>query len=260
MELGLAGKVAVVTGGSEGIGKAIAWRLGQEGARVAICARRADVLEGAAREIKEATGSRVLAYAADVTKQDDLTGFIAAVVQEFGRLDILVNNAGQRAGYPFLQTGDEAWQSDLDLKLFAAIRATRLAVPHMIKVGGGRVINITHIGGKQPGPVSMPSSVSRAAGIALTKALSKELAKEKILVNTVCVGVIHSAQIEKGWRAQGSHLALADYLQQLGQGIPLQRIGEAAEVADLVAFLASERASYITGTAINVDGGTSGAV
>ncbi|MCC7355605.1 MAG: SDR family oxidoreductase [Anaerolineae bacterium] len=260
MELGLAGKVAAITGGSEGIGKAVAWRLSQEGAHVAICARRADVLEHAAQDIREATGGKVLAYRADVTRPDDLAHFIEATVRDGGRLDILVNNAGRRAGYPFLSSTDEAWQSDFDLKVFAALRATRLAIPHMMRAGGGRVINVTHIGGKQPGAGSMPSSVSRAAGIALTKALSKELAEHKILVNTVCVGVIRSAQTESGWREQAAHLTLAEYEQQMARGVPLKRIGEAEEVADLVAFLVSARASYITGTAINVDGGASGVV
>jgi 3-oxoacyl-[acyl-carrier protein] reductase len=260
MELDLSGRVAAITGGSEGIGKAIAWRLCREGAHVAICARRADVLQRAAQEIREATGGKVLAFCADVTRADDIARFIEATVQEYGRLDILVNNAGRRAGYPFLSTTDEAWQSDFDLKVFAAIRATRLAIPHMIRSGGGRVINITHIGGKQPGATSMPSSVSRAAGIALTKALSKELAEHKILVNTVCVGIIRSAQTERGWREQSPHLTLAEYEREIGRGVPLQRIGDAEEVADLVAFLASARASYLTGTAINVDGGLSGAV
>jgi NAD(P)-dependent dehydrogenase (short-subunit alcohol dehydrogenase family) len=260
MNLGLSGKVAAVTGGSLGIGKAIAWRLCQEGARVAICARRADVLERTAQQIREGTGGTVLAHPADVMKPSDIEGFIEETVRSWGGLDVLVNNAGRRAGYPFLETGDDAWHDDLELKLFAAVRATRLAVPHMIRMGGGRIVNITHIGGKQPGAGSTPSSVSRAAGIALTKALSKEFAQHKILVNTVCVGVIQSAQTESGWREQAPHLTLDEYLQQAARNIPLRRVGQAEEVADLVAFLASERASYITGVAINVDGGTSGAV
>jgi 3-oxoacyl-[acyl-carrier protein] reductase len=258
MDLGLKGKVAAITGGSEGIGKATAWRLAAEGASVAICARRRDVLAAAAEEIRAGTGGDVLAVPTDVTKPEEIEAFIAATVERFGRLDILVNNAGRAAALDFMDVDDALWESDLDLKLMAAVRASRLAIPHMRRVGGGRIINLTHVGGKQPGYHSLPSSLSRAAGIALTKALSKDRAADGILVNTVCVGTIKSGQHERARLAQAPNLSPEEFYRQRGQGIPLGRVGEAEEVADVIAFLASDRASYVTGVSINVDGGVSG--
>jgi len=255
MDLGLAGKVAIVTGGSEGIGKASARQLAREGAKVAICARRADVLEQAAAELRAA--GEVVAIQADVTRAADLERLVQQVVARFGRLDILVNNAGTSAAASFESTDDQAWAADLDLKLYGAIRAIRAALPHL-KREGGRIINVTTPAGKQPGARSLPTSVSRAAGIALTKALSKEFADYHVLVNTVCVGVIKSAQQERGAARRG--LSLEQYYAELGKHVPLQRVGEAEEVANVITFLASAAASYVTGTSINVDGGSSGAL
>ncbi len=255
MELGLRGKVAAITGGSEGIGKATALRLAQEGAMVAICARRPDVLQQTADEISRA-GGNVLAVVADVTNPADCQRFIAETVQRFGRLDILVNNAGTANAQPFESVDDEVWQSDLELKLFGAIRCSRAAIPHMKKQGGGRIINITMTGGKQPGKGSMPTTISRAAGQAFTKALSKDMAPHHILVNTVCIGLIKSGQMARGAARRGQTPEQA--YEQMGKNIPLGRVGEAAEAANVIAFLASDAASYVTGTSINVDGGTSG--
>ena len=255
MELELRGKVAIVTGGSEGIGKATARQLAREGARVVICARRDEVLQRTAAELRE--HGEVVAIRADVTSSIEVANLIEQVVARFGRIDILVNNAGTSAAKRFEDVDDEAWHADLDLKLFAAIRTTRAALPYL-KREGGRVINITTPAGKQPGAKSLPTSVSRAAGIALTKALSKELAQYGVLVNTVCVGVIKSAQQERHAGQRG--LTLDQYYAEIGKNVPLARVGEADEVADVVTFLASKRASYVTGTSINVDGGSSGAV
>lgn len=260
MELGLKGKVAIVTGGSEGIGRAVALRLAEEGARVAICARRPDVLETTAGEIARRTGSEVLAVPADVTKAADLERVVQTTVERFGRLDVVVNNAGRSNANLFEAVPDEAWQEDLDLKFFAAVRTARLALPHLRASGSGRIVNIVNIGGKQPGARSVPTSVSRAAGIALTKALSKDLAADRITVNAVCVGLIKSAQHERTWRREGAPGTIDDWYAERGKNIPLGRVGEAEEVGDLVAFLASERAAYITGTAINIDGGTSAVI
>lgn len=257
MELGLSGKVAAITGGSEGIGKATAIRLAQEGARVAICARRPEVLQKAADEIRQAGGD-VLAIVADVTKAEDIERFIGETVKRFGRLDILVNNAGTSNANPFESIDDEVWQADLELKLFGAIRAARAAIPHMKRQGGGRIINVTMVGGKQPGARSLPTTVSRAAGIAFTKALSKDMAEHHILVNTVCVGLIKSGQQERGAARRG--LTPEQHYMQMGKNIPLGRVGEAEEVANVIAFLASDAASYVTGASINVDGGMSGVV
>ncbi|MCZ6679997.1 MAG: SDR family oxidoreductase [Candidatus Poribacteria bacterium] len=260
MDLALTGKVAVITGGSEGIGKGIALRLSEEGVKVAICARRDDVLQQAAQEIRDKTGNDVLAVSADVTKAETLENFINQTAERFGRIDILINNAGRSAGGNFESLTDEAWYEDLDLKLMGAVRCSRLAIPHMRAGGGGRIINITHPGGKQPGAGSCPTSVSRAAGIAMTKALSKELLPDKILVNTVCLTSIKSAQGERAWKAEGSPGTLEEYWEARGGEHPLGRLGEPTEVGDLVAFLVSDRASYITGTAINIDGGLSAVV
>jgi 3-oxoacyl-[acyl-carrier protein] reductase len=257
MELGLNGKVAIVTGGSEGIGKATALKLAQEGAHVVIAARRQDVLERAAQDIAAATQAEVLALVADVTNTEQVERLVARAVEKFGRLDILINNAGTSNAKGFESASEELWHEDLDLKLHGAVRTIRAALPHL-KRAGGRIINITTPAGKQPAARSLPTSVSRAAGIALTKALSKEFAEHKILVNTVCVGVIKSAQQERHGAARG--LSVEEHYQELGKGVPLRRVGEAAEVANVVAFLASDAASYVTGTSINVDGGSSGVV
>ena len=259
MELGLIGKVAVITGGSEGIGKGIALRLCEEGAKVAICGRREKVLADAAGEIRTQSGGEVLAIAADVTKPETLEDFIGQTAAHFGKIDILVNNAGRSAGGDFEAMSDEAWYDDLDLKLMGAVRCARLVIPHM-KNNGGRIINITHPGGKQPSAGSCPTSVSRAAGIALTKALSKELLSHNILVNTVCLTSIKSAQGERAWKAAGSPGTLDEYWEARGAEHPLGRLGEPSEVGNLVAFLVSDCASFITGTAINIDGGLSAVV
>ena len=254
MDLGLEGKVALVTGGSEGIGRATARRLVREGAKVAICARRAEVLDEAAHELR-ALGGDVLAVPADVTQRADVERLIGEVVTRFGRLDVLVNNAGTSSAHPFEEIDDDVWTADLDLKLHAAIRTIRAALPYL-KRAGGRIVNITTPAGKQPGARSLPTSVSRAAGLALTKALSKELAEHRILVNTVCVGLIKSAQQERGAEKRG--LTPAQHYEALGKGVPLGRVGEADEVANVIAFLVSDAASYVTGTSVNVDGGSSG--
>jgi NAD(P)-dependent dehydrogenase (short-subunit alcohol dehydrogenase family) len=255
VELGLKDKVAIVTGGTEGIGRATALRLAAEGAKVAICARSKDKLEQVAAEITRAGGT-ALALAADASKSADIERFIAAVAGRFGRIDILVNNAGTSARGMFLEVDDATWHADLELKLFGAIRCTRLVVPYMKKQGGGRIINITISSAKQPGAGSMPTSVSRAAGLALTKALSKEYAADNILVNTVCIGKIKSGQHERRFTREG--VAEADYYSKLSRDIPMGRVGEAAEVANVIAFLSSAAASYVTGSSINLDGGISG--
>jgi 3-oxoacyl-[acyl-carrier protein] reductase len=255
VELGLKGKVAVVTGGTEGIGKATAVRLAEEGAHVAICARRRQLLDEAAREI-EKTGGQVLAVEADMSKSADVERFMKAVIERFGRIDILVNNAGTSARGNFLEIDDATWDADLELKVFGAIRCTRLAVPYMKRQGGGRIINITISSAKQPGAGSMPTSVSRAAGLALTKALSKEYAADNILVNTICIGKIKSGQHERRYKREGR--SAEQYYSEVAKDIPMRRVGEAGEVADVIAFLASDRASYVTGSSINLDGGISG--
>ena len=255
MELGLKGKVAAITGATQGIGKAAALRLALEGAKVAICARNVQRLDETVAEIK-AAGGDVIGIQADVKQAAAIEHFVKTIIEIWGRLDILINNAGTSAASPFIKIDDATWQEDIDLKLFAAIRLSRLAIPHMKKHGGGRIINLTAIAGKQPGAGSMPSSVTRAAGLALTKALSKDLAPDHILVNSVCVGRIKSGQ-HVGHAARLGK-TLEQHYADAGKGIPLGRVGEAEEVANVIAFLASDAASYVTGTSINLDGGVSG--
>lgn len=260
MDLNLDGRVALVTGASEGIGRATAEVLAREGCRVGMCARRVDVLERAAAEIRTATGAEVLPVPADVTRPGDIERLVQTVARELGPITILVNNAGTSAAAPFEMVDDDGWAADLDLKLMAAIRTSRLVVPMMRDEGGGRIVNITNIGAKQPGAASLPTTVSRAAGIALTKAMSKDLARYNILVNTVCIGLVRSAQIERAALRRFPDLPLDQAWRAMSESIPLGRVGEAREAADLIAFLVSDRASYITGTAINLDGGLSNVV
>ncbi len=262
MDLGLTGKVAIVSGGSEGIGRAAAQSLGREGANVVICARRADLLQKAADDVAEDTGAQIVAVPADVTQAPDIERVVQEAIDRFGRLDILVNNAGRSAAGPFDQLDDAGWQADLDLKLFGAIRFIRLALPHLRQAGGGSIINVLNLGAKAPGPRSMPTSVSRAAGLAMTKALSKELAADKIRVNGIMIGLIKSGQHERTWQRQGSSGTMEEFYerQAANAGIPLGRVGEAGEVGDLIAFLCSARGAYITGVAINMDGGLSAVV
>ena len=255
MDLGLKGKVAIITGSTEGIGKAAALNFAQQGAKVAICSRDAEKVKQAVAEI-EAAGGEVFGMAADISKAADIEQFINAVAAKFGCIDILVNNAGSSQRGAFLETEDAKWAADFELKVFGAIRCTRLALPHMIKQGGGRVINITNVAAKQPGAGSGPTSISRAAGLALTKMLSKEFAAQNILVNTVVIGKIKSGQHERTRKKLG--LEAEDYFKKVAADIPMGRMGETAEAANAIVFLASNLATYVTGTSLNLDGGLSG--
>jgi len=254
MDLGLKEKVAIVTGGTQGIGRATALTLAREGAAVAIAAREQERLDRTAAEIR-AAGGRVAAIKADVSQAADCERVVAEAVKAFGRLDILINNAGTSATGEFAAASDAVWQADFDLKLFAAIRLARLAIPHMKRQGGGRIVNLTNIGAKQPRAKSMPTTVTRAAGLAFTKALSKELAPDNILVNTVCIGLVRAGQHEARAARQG--VDLEQLYATMGKDIPLGRVGRAEEVANVIAFLASEAASFVSGTSVNLDGGAS---
>jgi len=255
MDLGLKGKVVIITGSTEGIGRAAALKFAREGASVALCSRSQEKVDAAVAEIKKAGGT-VFGMAADISKADDIEKFINAAVKQFGRVDVLVNNAGSSQRGAFLETDDAKWASDFELKVFGAIRCTRLAVPHMIKQGGGRVINITNVAAKQPGAASGPTSISRAAGLALTKMLSKEFAPQNVLVNTVTIGKIKSGQHERTRKKLG--LEPDVYFTKVASDIPMGRMGETDEAADAIVFLASNMATYVTGTGINLDGGISG--
>lgn len=259
MNLQLEGLAAAVTGGSEGVGRAIADALAREGCDVAIAARRPRVLEDAAQAIAQASGRRVLPIPADIGQADSARGFVETAAAALGRLDILVNNAGGPGAHRFDGASDDIWQADLDVKLFGAIRCARAALPYLRRAGGC-IVNITSTGGREPSRASVPTSVTRAAGIALTKAMSKDYADAGVRVNTVMLGSIRSAQWERRWEATGRQGTLEDFYARGGVGVPLGRIGHPDEVADLVAFLVSPRAAYITGAAIAIDGGSSHAV
>lgn len=259
MDLELSGKVVLVTGGSEGLGAAVCNRLIWEGARVALCARNLRRLEATADTLR-AQGGEVLALPADVSRQEDLERFVAAAHERWGRVDALVNNAGSASARPFLSVTDQEWEEDLQLKLFAAMRAVRLVVPHLRAAGGGSIVNVLSIKAKEPGKNTTPSSVTRAAGMSLTKVLSKELGPEGIRVNAVLVGMIESGQWTRRAEAAGKPPEILYSEKSREAGVPLGRIGRAEEFADVVAFLVSPRASYVSGTAINVDGGLSNVV
>ena len=259
MDLELGGKVVLVTGGSDGLGAAVARRLVREGARVALCARGAERLESTAASLREA-GGEVLAQVADVSRPEEVDRFVQAVVARWGRVDALVNNAGTAAARPFAEVNDAAWEADLQLKLFAAVRTCRRVLPLLREAGGGSIVNVLAVGAKAPGANSMPSSVSRAAGMALTKALSKELGPAGIRVNAVLVGLIESGQWERQAAAAGQPVEALYTKLAKNAAIPLGRVGKAEEFADVVAFLLSPRAGYVSGTALNVDGGLSPAV
>ena len=252
-DLELTGRVAIITGGSDGLGRATALRLAAEGCHVVICARRRDHLEAAAAELTKESGGTVIAQPADVSVPADIEALVAATVERLGGVDILVNNAGASAASALEDLDDAAWQADIELKLMAAVRLCRATVPLMRERGGGAIVNATIWGGKAPSARSLPTSVTRAAGINLTKSLANEFAADQIRVNTICIGLIKSAQ----WDRRAGDGPVDEVYAQMAARVPLGRVGEAAEYADLVAFLVSERARYITGTVVNLDGGMS---
>ena len=258
MDTSLNNRTAIITGGSLGLGLAMAKHFYSAGAKVAILARRPEPLEQAAHDIAQQPGNGEVAYfACDVTDPKAVIATHKAVVERFGAVDILVNNAGQSTAKPFTQISDEEWQADLDLKLMAAVRLTRLVWPAMQAQKWGRVINLLNVYAKTPDANTAPTSISRAAGMALTKVLSAEGAADNILVNALLIGFLESDQIRRRHVASGSNDSLEEFIAKAGERLPMGRMGRAEECADLALFLASERGSYITGCAINMDGGLS---
>jgi 3-oxoacyl-[acyl-carrier protein] reductase len=258
MDVNLAGRTAIITGASKGIGLAVATRFAASGAEVAIIARGREALDNAVKIIAENGRARVAAIQADVAVAADLRRAYDEAMTQFGKIDIVVNNAGTSRTGAFEEITDEVWREDFDQKLFAAIRLTRLVWPQLKERRWGRVINTLNIGAKAPRPRSAPTSVTRAAGLALTKVLAGEGAPYNILVNALLVGFIEADQHVRA--AEKAGIALEDYVNARTKDIPLGRIGRAEEFANIACFLASDAASYITGTAINVDGGRSPAV
>lgn len=258
MDLGLKGKVAIVTGASDGIGKAAAMRFAVEGARVAILARTASDLEAVATEIGNATGNTVIPVSADVSEEEAVKSAVDTVGEKLGGIDILVNNAGQGSAHRFEDMTNELVDFDFSVKVKGAIFMTRYAMPYLKRSNCGAICNITTAAGKAAPGGAQPTSLSRAAGISLTKAWSKEFGKHGIRVNTVCIGSIKSRQNRLHWEAahaKDPSYTLEDHWASYGPGIPLGRVGEAEEAGDVIAFLCSPAASYVSGTAVNVDGG-----
>ena len=254
MELGLQGKIAVVTGASRGVGRAIAMELAREGCALAVCARGERDLAETVGELEDA-GATVFSEVTDVTVPSEIHEFIDGAVATLGGIDILVNNAGRAQPGTFETLTDEHWQADIDVKLFSMIRCSREVLPHLRARGGGRIVNINAVLGKSPDPQLFATSVDRAACIAFTKALSLELAPEGILVNSVNIGLVRASQWERLRDRMAPGVDMERFYEVRGREVPLGRFGEPEEVAAVVAFLVSERAGYVTGASVDVAGG-----
>lgn len=255
MDLGLAGRRALVTGGSKGIGLAIARELVGEGAHVAICSRSEEEVETAAAGLRHG-GTTIHAQRADVTDPDDVRDFVGRSAETLGGIDFLVNNAGRAHPGRFATLEDDDWQADLDVKLFSLIRCSREVLPHMREAGGGRIVNVGAVYARMPDPTFFATSVNRAAGLSFTKALAMEVAPDNVLVNAVNIGFVVTPQWENIRLRRAPELPPDEFFRELAaQEVPLGRFGSADEVSGLVAFLLSARASYITGASIDVAGG-----
>ncbi len=251
----MTGRNALITGGSLGLGLAMAQAFVESGANVALVARRAEPLNEAQALVRQSGSGKVVTVSADVATAAGCEQAFKQTQAALGSVDILVNNAGLSQTGKFETITDEVWQADLDLKLFAAIRLARLAFPGMKEQRWGRVINVLNTGAKAPAANSAPTSISRAAGMALTKVLAGEGAEHNVLVNALLVGRIESDQWVR--RAAAKDQTLEQFYSQMGQGLPMGRVGTAQEFAAMACLLASEQGGYINGTAINVDGGMS---
>jgi NAD(P)-dependent dehydrogenase (short-subunit alcohol dehydrogenase family) len=258
MQLTLNGRTALITGGSKGLGLAIALAYAKAGGHVALVARGAEALEAAKAEIQAAApAARVAAIPADIRTAEGCAAAASAAAAAIGPIDILVNNAGTSQRGPFLDITDALWEDDLNLKLMAAVRLCRAVLPGMRERRWGRIINVLNIGAKAPLATSTPTSVSRAAGMALTKAMANEYAPDNVLVNALLVGIIESDQWVRRHAADQRNITWEEWKEEQGRSVPLGRIGKAEEFAAMALMLASEQGGYVTGTAINVDGGRS---
>jgi NAD(P)-dependent dehydrogenase (short-subunit alcohol dehydrogenase family) len=263
MKLGLKDKVVLVTGGSKGIGRAIAEGFAAEGSKVVISARGKEELEKAAKEIAGSTGAEVFPIAADASKSGDITRMVDDTVKHFGTVHVLVNNAGGVGAFaPFQDLTDEDWLDIFNFNVMSAVRATRAVLPHMQRQKWGRIINISSESGTQPDAFMPHYNASKSAMNSLSKSLSKAYATEGILVNTVSPAFIMtplvSDMLQKLAKEQGvtPEQVQAQFLATNRPHIELKRPGRSEEVASAVVYLASEQASFITGTNLRVDGGS----
>ena len=257
MDLGLKGKVAAVAAASQGLGRAVARALAAEGASVALCSRDEARVRAAAESIERETGGRTLGVVADVGQAEACRAFVAEAAAHFGRLDILVTNTGGPRPGGFEGTDSAAWEEAFRVTLANVVNLTRAAVPHMRARGWGRIVNVTSISAKQPVDGLVLSNAFRPAIVGLAKTLSAELGRDGILVNNVCPGYTRTARLEElaRVRAEAGGTSPEAVLAKLAGEVPLGRVAEPEELAAAVVFLCSERASYITGATIPVDGG-----
>jgi NAD(P)-dependent dehydrogenase (short-subunit alcohol dehydrogenase family) len=255
MDLELAGTVVAITGGTDGLGLALADRLLAEGAGVAVCGRNEERLAAAEQRWR---GGDALVVRADVTSPSDIDAFVAAISSRWGRLDGVVNNAGKASTGTLESVSDDDWRGDLDLKVLGAVRLTRVALPLLRAAESAAVVNVLSAAAKSPGARSLPTTASRAAGMAITKAWAQELGPDGIRVNSIMIGLIESGQWRR--RAESSGQPVEDLYRTLGASIPLGRVGRADEFADLAAFLLSPRASFLSGANIPLDGGANPAL
>jgi 3-oxoacyl-[acyl-carrier protein] reductase len=257
MDLEISKRAAIVTGSSQGIGKAIAFGLAKEGAKVAICARNEGLLKKTAKAIASSTGTKILPVQADLTNKEDIKSMVKTTVERFGKVDILVNNTGGPPSALFVETSDEDWRRTVDSLLMSVINCCREVIPFMKEHKWGRIVNMTSFAVKQPAERLILSNSIRAAVLGLTKTLSNELAEYNILVNAVCPGWTLTKRVEELAKSTAektgkTHEAV---VAEWANNIPLKRLAKPEEIANLVVFLASERASYITGAVMQVDGG-----
>ena len=256
MEINLKNRRALITGGSRGLGRAMAESFALAGADVVIVAREADVLDETCSSLAAIRPSgRFWGVSADMSDASEVERAHAEAVSFFGPVDILINNAGTSNAKPFLEVGAQDWLDDFNLKFFSAAQLCRLCIPDMRSQNWGRIINTLNSAAKAPSAASCPTSVARAAGMAMTKALASEFASDGVLVNALNTGFLVSHQWVTRWQNEHSDKTFEEFTETIGTRIPIGRMGEAQEFANLALFLASDAASYLTGASINIDGG-----